>query len=123
MTEFMNNTNNDTHNGQDSLASRIIEAREGADLTQEAFANLIGVKQSTLDRWEQGITTPRANQVSMIASHLNVPIVWLLAGGENNSSTDPSDRQRLINEKINLARRRIKDLENLLNEISAINNP
>ena len=39
-------------------ASPIVRARLNSGLTQEQFANLLGVSKRTLEQWEQGRRTP-----------------------------------------------------------------
>lgn len=35
------------------------EIRKGLGLTQEKFAELVGVRQNTISRWEKGIREPK----------------------------------------------------------------
>jgi transcriptional regulator with XRE-family HTH domain len=63
-----------------TFGDRLAAAREAADMTQSALARRVGVKLSTLRNWEQDMSEPRANRLSMLAGILNVSIMWLLSG-------------------------------------------
>jgi len=63
-----------------TFGDRVAGAREAAAMTQAQLARRLGVKKSTLSGWEQDLSEPRANKLSMMAGVLNVSIVWLLTG-------------------------------------------
>ena len=72
---------------ENSIAARLIDAREAAGLTIEEAARRAAVSVRTLKAWESGKTTPRPNKLQMLAGVLNVSIVWLLTGqGEGVSA-------------------------------------
>ena len=79
-------------------------AREHAAMSQSDMAKRLGVKVSTLRKWEQDLSEPRANRLSMMAGLLNVSIMWLLnAEGEGISGPDDGsyiapDIQETLNE-------------------------
>ena len=51
-------------------------------MSQKTIANRIGVKPATVEKWENGKMDPRANRLQMLASLLNVPLLWLIAGSQ-----------------------------------------
>merc|ERR1712137_1433709 len=57
-------------------------------MSQSQLARRIGVKKSTLTAWEQDLSEPRANKLSMLAGLLNVSMGWLLTG-EGDDLTAP----------------------------------
>ncbi|MEM9579643.1 MAG: helix-turn-helix transcriptional regulator [Pseudomonadota bacterium] len=63
-----------------TFGDRLGAAREQTGMTQAQLARRLGIKPSTLRAWEQDISEPRANRLSMIAGILGVSIVWLLSG-------------------------------------------
>lgn len=63
-----------------TFGDRLTGAREVAGLTQAELARRLGIKVKTLRAWEDDISEPRANRLSMVAGLLNVSIVWLLTG-------------------------------------------
>jgi transcriptional regulator with XRE-family HTH domain len=65
------------------FGERLKNAREASGMSQETMANRLGVKLSTAEKWESGKLDPRANRLQLVASMLNVPLVWLLSGSQN----------------------------------------
>ena len=63
-----------------TFGDRVAGAREVAGMSQAHLARLLGVKKSTLIGWEDDVSEPRANKLSMMAGLLNVSITWLLTG-------------------------------------------
>jgi transcriptional regulator with XRE-family HTH domain len=63
-----------------TFGDRLAAAREAAGMTQKQLAKRLGVKLSTLNGWENDLSEPRANRLSMMAGILNVSIMWLLMG-------------------------------------------
>lgn len=75
-----------------TFGDRLAAAREQAGMTQADLAKRLGVKLSTLKKWEDDLLEPRANRLSMIAGLLNVTFMWLLNGeGEGVSHPDEDD--------------------------------
>ena len=87
-----------------TFGDRLAAAREHAAMSQSEMAKRLGVKVSTLRKWEQDLSEPRANRLSMMAGLLNVSIMWLLnAEGEGISGPDDGsdiapDIQETLNE-------------------------
>lgn len=86
-----------------TLGDRIAAAREAAAMTQAQLARRLGVKKATLAGWEQDLSEPRANRMSMMAGVLNVSIMWLMTGeGEGTDAPDvdhvPQNMRDLLNE-------------------------
>lgn len=63
-----------------TFGDRLAAARDQSGMTQAQLARRLGVKLSTLRGWEEDISEPRANRLSMIAGILGVSIMWLLNG-------------------------------------------
>ena len=87
-----------------AVIKAIAAAREHAAMSQSDMAKRLGVKVSTMRKWEQDLSEPRANRLSMMAGLLNVSIMWLLnAEGEGISGPDDGsyiapDIQETLNE-------------------------
>lgn len=64
------------------FGERLGNAREASGMSREDLANRLGVKLETVDNWENGKVQPRANRLQTIATLLNVPLLWLLAGSQ-----------------------------------------
>ncbi|MDA7427381.1 helix-turn-helix domain-containing protein [Primorskyibacter aestuariivivens] len=73
-----------------TFGDRVAAAREQAGMTQSQLAKRLGVKLKTLKDWEQDISEPRANRLSMMAGLLNVSFMWLL-NGEGEGVSHPED--------------------------------
>ncbi|MGZ9809723.1 helix-turn-helix domain-containing protein [Pseudoroseicyclus sp. H15] len=63
-----------------TLGDRIAGAREAAGLGQKELASRLGVKASTIERWEDDRAEPRANRLQMLAGMLGVSLSWMLTG-------------------------------------------
>lgn len=87
----MNDENADWY-GPDTatFGDRVAGAREAAGMTQAQLARRMGIKKATLSGWEQDMSEPRANKLSMMAGLLNVSIIWLLTG-EGEGMPAPTD--------------------------------
>ncbi|WP_370401000.1 helix-turn-helix domain-containing protein [Sulfitobacter sp. JB4-11] len=77
-----------------TFGDRLAAAREQADMTQAGLAKRLGVRVATLRAWEDDLSEPRANRLSMLAGLLNVSMMWLINGeGEGLSEPDAGDEQ------------------------------
>lgn len=63
-----------------TFGDRLTGARESAGMTQKDMARRLGVKLKTLKNWEDDLSEPRANRLSMMAGLLNVSLTWLISG-------------------------------------------
>ncbi|MGH1577521.1 helix-turn-helix domain-containing protein [Planktotalea sp.] len=63
-----------------TFGDRLAAARENAQMSQAQMARRLGVKSTTLRSWEQDLSEPRANRLSMMAGLLNVSMMWLING-------------------------------------------
>lgn len=82
-----------------TFGDRLAGAREAAGMTQTVMARRLGVKKSTIVAWENDLSEPRANRLSMMAGMVNVSIKWLLTG-EGEGMDVP---QEVSEENLNLA--------------------
>lgn len=71
---------------RDNLGRRIRQARKAAGKNQ---ADVPGVAQNTMSRYERGELSPSAEALLVLASALDVSVDWLLTG-----DGDPSYRRR-----------------------------
>lgn len=63
-----------------TFGDRVAAAREMAGMTQAELARRLGVRVSTLRKWENDLSEPRANRLSIMAGLLNVSMMWLING-------------------------------------------
>lgn len=96
------------------MKDRIKKIRKELDLTQQKFADRIGVKQNTIAQYEMGRNIPIDTVISLICREFNVNEQWLREGtgkmfieqtrdeqiasfvGSIQSNTDDSFKKRFI---------------------------
>ena len=72
-----------------TFGDRLAAAREHAGMSQSDLARRLGVRAATLRGWEDDLSEPRANRLSMLAGLLNVSMGWLMTGeGEGIGAPD-----------------------------------
>jgi transcriptional regulator with XRE-family HTH domain len=87
-----------------TFGDRVAASREAAGMTQAELARRLGVRVATLRGWEDDLSEPRANRLSMMAGLLNVSMMWLINGqGEGldppaSEVSVPSSVRDLLNE-------------------------
>jgi transcriptional regulator with XRE-family HTH domain len=91
-----------------TFGDRLAGAREAAGMSQAELSKRLGVKLKTLKSWEDDLSEPRANKLSMIAGLLNVSLLWLLSG-EGQGAEPPEETVELSS-----------DMKDLLTEIRDI---
>ena len=98
------------------IGNRIRKYRENQGLNQKELAQLIGVSNSRVSNWEQGINRPDADILADICRALNVSPSELL--DVRLSSDDLSAQER----KVIQAYRRKTDLQKAVNILLGIDN-
>ncbi|MHA6326769.1 helix-turn-helix domain-containing protein [Roseivivax sp. CAU 1753] len=91
-----------------TFGDRVSAAREAAGMTADSLARRLGVKLKTLQNWENDLSEPRANKLSMMSGLLNVSMIWLLTGEGEGVSVQESDSAAPM------------DLRDAINELRAI---
>ena len=92
-----------------TFGDRVAAAREAAGMSQKQLARRLGVKIGTVRGWEDDLSEPRANKLSMMAGLLNVSIMWLLTG-EGDGVAAPVDETPIAPD-INALLVEIRDLK------------
>ena len=82
-----------------TFGGRLSAAIEKSGMTQKLVAKRLGIKVATLKSWEQDISEPRANRLSMLAGLLGVSIMWLLHG--EGDGVEHSDNETQVTPEIN----------------------
>lgn len=76
-----------------TFGDRLAGAREAAGMTRDQLARRMGLKSSTIDKWEEDLAEPRANRLQMMSGLLGVSLTWLLTakgeGPEMPGSDEP----------------------------------
>ena len=82
-----------------TFGDRLSAAIEKSGMTQKLVAKRLGIKLVTLKSWEQDISEPRANRLSMLAGLLGVSVMWLLHG--EGDGVEHSDKEHQVSPEIN----------------------
>jgi len=82
-----------------TFGDRLSAAIEKSGMTQKLVAKRLGIKLLTLKSWEQDISEPRANRLSMLAGLLGVSVMWLLHG--EGDGVEHSDKETQVPPEIN----------------------
>lgn len=81
------------------MNERIKKLRKTLDLTQQQFADKLGVKQNTIAKYETNRGNPTTSVIALICREFNVSEEWLRTGyGEMFKSEDESAINRLCEE-------------------------
>jgi len=91
-----------------TFGDRLAAAREAAGMEPRQLARRLGVRLSTLEGWENDVSEPRANRLSMMAGLLNVSIIWLLTGEGEGVAGPEEDSQ--ITPEVNDLLAELRDL-------------
>lgn len=74
------------------MNERLKKLRKSLDLTQQKFADIVGVKQNTVAQYEMGRNEPIDSVISLICREFNVNEEWLRTGnGEMFIQIDKDD--------------------------------
>lgn len=92
-----------------TFGDRLAGAREAAGLSQADLSEQLGVKEATIDAWENDIKEPRANRVQMLSGLLGVSLRWLLTGvGDGPDAPQDVDAMDADVEKILADMRKVR---------------
>ena len=61
-----------------TIAEKLYKLRSDSGLSQQAFAEKVGVSQSAINYWENGDRQPRTSQIKKIAQKLDIALYILL---------------------------------------------
>lgn len=73
------------------MNERIKKLRKALNITQQEFADRIGVKRNTVGQYEIGRNEPTATVMSLICREFNVNEEWLRSGSGEMFVPEPSD--------------------------------
>lgn len=78
------------------MKDRIKKLRKELDLTQQAFADKIGMKQNTIAQYEMGRTTPSDAIIFSICREFDVNEDWLRTG-EGEMFIEMTEQEKIMN--------------------------
>jgi len=77
------------------------ELRRSINLSQIEVAQFIGVEQTTVSKWERGLTIPDQSVLPKIAKLYNTSVDYLLTGTSNQNNNIISKKSNEIEELYN----------------------
>lgn len=92
-----------------TFGDRVAAAREAAGMTQKQLAKRLGVRVATLRAWEDDLSEPRANRLSIMAGLMNVSMMWLI-NGEGEGLSGPVDAADALDEETRNILTELRDL-------------
>lgn len=84
------------------MHERIRKLRKTLDLTQEKFAERIGIKRNTIATYESGRNEPVDSVVALICREFHVNEEWLRYGAGEMFTKDSEDELKALTEKYSL---------------------
>lgn len=108
-----------------TLGDRIEVARSAKDMSRQDLADRLGVKKSTIKKWENDQSEPRSNRLYMMAGVLDCNVMWLLNGeGDAPVQTEELDEDvkiqnikvelKTMNREVEKIAKRMRQLEQML---------
>lgn len=85
------------------MHERIRKLRRILDLTQEKFAERIGIKRNTVATYESGRNEPVDSVVALICREFHVNEEWLRNGTGEMFAQDSEDEMQVLTEKYSLS--------------------
>lgn len=73
-----------------TFGDRLTYARDALGMDEAQLAKRLGVNTSTIIKWENNQSEPRANRLYMMCGLLNISVMWLITG-EGEAPSDHSD--------------------------------
>ena len=96
----------------------IAKIRKDKHISQRELAKKIGVKPSTLSRYEKGLLFPNSQTLKDIASYLNVDVNSLYGSNEDNLIKSPEVlRINIIEEILNISNEKLQDILNYIQKL------
>lgn len=98
------------------IGEKILMLREEKDMKQKELAELVGVTEATLSRYENGKREPKGEIVSRIAKALNVSTDYLLDSDNNlNKESETSSLELSKKEMLDIEKEAKKMISNIKN--------
>lgn len=82
---------------------RIKKLRKELDLTQQEFADKIGMKRNTVANYETGRNEPSASVISLICKEFNVNEDWLRSGNGEMFNPEPKSELDVLKNRYSLS--------------------
>jgi len=101
------------------IADKILELRRASKLTQEGFAEKVGIDRRTIARAEDGKHRPSAETMEMIAQAFQIPVCYFFDNSTYRPDISKTALIYEINAKLNVITKnnlkKIKDFIDIIN--------
>lgn len=77
------------------VGQRLRQIRKDSGLSQEQFAQALGVTRQAVSKWESGQSLPDLENIVLICERFGVSADYILRGREKNRETPPKASRRL----------------------------
>ena len=69
---------NKAKDNNQNIAKAILKVRQDSKISQEQFAEILGVTRQAVSRWEMGISVPNINTLILISKEFNISLDTML---------------------------------------------
>lgn len=93
---------NKVKDSNQNIAKAVLKIRQDNKLSQEQFAEMVGVTRQAVSRWEMGVSVPNINTLILISEKFDIPVNEMLKSGDvvekidNNKTPFKKDRNYSI---------------------------
>ena len=93
---------NKVKDSNQNIAKAVLKIRQDNKLSQEQFAEMVGVTRQAVSRWEMGVSVPNINTLILISEKFDIPVDEMLKLGDvvekidNNKTPFKKDRNYSI---------------------------
>ena len=93
---------NKVKDSNQNIAKAVLKIRQDNKLSQEQFAEMVGVTRQAVSRWEMGVSVPNIDTLILISEKFDIPVDEMLKSGDvvekidNNKTPFKKDRNYSI---------------------------
>ena len=91
---------NKTKDSNQNIAKIILKVRQDNKISQEQFAEILGVTRQAVSRWEMGISVPNINTLILISKKFNISIDTMLK--DTGTIIEQSEKNNNLSTKKNI---------------------
>lgn len=79
---------NRSKDSNQNIAKTILKIRQDNKLSQEQFAEIVGVTRQAVSRWEMGISAPNINTLILMSEKFNIQVDEMLKSRDVDEKND-----------------------------------
>lgn len=91
---------NKAKDNNQNIAKAILKVRQDSKISQEQFAEILGVTRQAVSRWEMGISVPNINTLILISKEFNISLDTMLQ--ETGNIIDQEKKSNNLSTKKNI---------------------